>query len=108
TRPFDPHQFKRNSQNVGIQFGAVSGGLVDVDLDVMIAVGLAPEFLSPTDAVFGHKSKPCSHQLYVSDLCATEKTARIAYQEYVGGKPGQMIVELRIGGGGKGVITTFP
>src|SRR5262245_13162404 len=76
-RPFDPHQFNGNSQNVGIQLGAVSGKLVDIDIDVMTAVGLAPEFLPPTDAVFGHKSKPMSHQLYVSDLCETEKIARI-------------------------------
>jgi hypothetical protein len=67
--------------NVGLQMGAVSGGLCDVDLDTMIAVGLAPEFLPATDAVFGRKSKPCSHQLYVSDLYQTEKDSRIAYQE---------------------------
>src|SRR5262245_5776332 len=26
--PFDPHQFSGNSQNVALQFGAVSGGLL--------------------------------------------------------------------------------
>src|SRR5262249_7903614 len=64
-RPFNPAQFNGNSQNVAVQLGAVSGGLCDVDLDSMLAIGLAPEFLPPTGAVFGHRSKPCSHQLYV-------------------------------------------
>src|SRR5262249_48793560 len=65
-RPFDAAQFNGNAQNIAIQLGAVSGGLVDVDLDTMLAVGLAPEFLPPTDAIFGHRSKPCSHQLYIT------------------------------------------
>jgi hypothetical protein len=106
--PFSPHQFNGNAVNVGLQMGACSGGLCDVDLDAQVAIALAPEFLPPTDVVFGRKSKPCSHQLYVSDLHQTEKGARIAYQEYVGGKLGQMIVELRIGGGSKGAVTTAP
>jgi hypothetical protein len=40
--PFDPRQFNGNGQNVGIQFGAVSGGLCDVDLDSTLAIGFAP------------------------------------------------------------------
>ena len=58
-RAFAPEQFNGNAQNVAIQLGAVSGGLVDVDLDSMLAIGFAPEFLPPTGAIFGHRSKPC-------------------------------------------------
>src|SRR5262249_22454924 len=57
-RPFDPAQFNGNAQNVGIQLGAVSGGLADVDLDTRAAIGFAPEFLPSTNAIFGHRSKP--------------------------------------------------
>ena len=41
-RPFDAAQFNANAQNVAIQLGAVSRGLVDVDLDSMLAVGRVP------------------------------------------------------------------
>ena len=112
-QPFNPAQFNGNAQNVGIQFGAVSGGLADVDLDSKAAIGLAPKFLPATDAVFGRKSKPCSHQLYVCDLYKTEKRAAIQYALHMPnghGKivRGQMIVELRIGGDGKGAQSVVP
>ena len=107
-RPFDPAQFNGNAQNIGIQLGAVSGGLVDVDLDCTDAIGLATEFLPPTGAIFGHRSKPCSHQLYVTDLHSTEKRAVIPFAEYQDGRMGPMIVELRIGADNKGTVTTFP
>jgi len=111
-RPYDPRQFNGNAQNIGIQLGKVSGGLADVDLDCMEAIALAPKFLPATGAVFGRKSKPASHQLYVTDLCDTEVGAVIAYREYSGGKAGPMIVELRIGGmrkgEHKGATSVFP
>jgi hypothetical protein len=107
-RLFDPAQFDGNAQNVAVQFGAVSNGLADVDLDCTEAISFAPEFLPSTDAIFGRRSKPCSHQLYVSDLHATEKAAVIAYPEYVNGKLGPMLVELRIGANGKGAVSVFP
>jgi Bifunctional DNA primase/polymerase, N-terminal len=106
--PFNPAQFNGDGQNVGIQFGADSGGLCDVDLDSTLAIGFAPEFLPPTDAIFGRRSKPCSHQLYVSDLHNSEAKAVLQFPEYVGGRPGPMIVELRIGANGKGAVTVFP
>jgi len=111
--PFNPAQFNGNAQNVGIQFGAVSGGLADIDLDSKAAIGFAPEFLPATDAVFGRRSKPCSHQLYVTDLYKTEKRAVIQYAQWMKnghGKlvAGQMVVELRIGGDGKGATTVAP
>src|SRR5262249_32634570 len=78
--PFDPTQFDGNSLNVAVQLGVVSGGLVDVDLDSALAIGFAPEFLPPTDAVFGRRSKPCSHQLYLSDLYKSETKAAIQFR----------------------------
>jgi len=112
-RPFNPAQFNANAQNLGIQLGEVSGGLADVDLDTMTAVGFAPEFLPATNTVFGRKSKPASHQLYVCDLYKTEKRAAIQFAQYQkdgNGKlvRGQMIVELRIGGDSKGAVTVAP
>src|SRR5262249_29108792 len=112
-RPLNPNQSDANRQNVGIQFGEVSDGLVDTDLDSRAAIGLAPEFLPETDAVFGRKSKPCSHQFYRSDLYKTEKRAVIQYAQWQKnghGKlvRGQMIVELRIGGDGLGAQSIVP
>jgi uncharacterized protein DUF5906/bifunctional DNA primase/polymerase-like protein len=107
-RPFDPAQFNGNAQNIAIQLGAVSGELVDVDLDSVAAIGLAPEFLPQTDCIFGHKSKPCSHQLYVSDLHKVETRANISYPQFINGKAAAMIVELRVGGGDKGATTVVP
>jgi putative DNA primase/helicase len=112
-RPFNPAQFNGNAQNVGIQFGAVSGGLADVDLDSMAALGLAPEFLPATNAEFGRRSKPCSHRFYVTDLYKTEKRAAIQYALHMPNRHGkivrgQMIVELRIGGDSKGAQSVVP
>jgi hypothetical protein len=103
TRPFAPEQFDGNAQNIAVQLGAASGGLTDVDLDSMDAIGFAPEFLPPTDAIFGHRSKPCSHQLYVTDLYQTEKRAVLKFEGSAG-----VLAELRIGGNGKGATTVFP
>jgi hypothetical protein len=102
-RPFSPAQFNGNAQNVGIQLGAESNGLLDIDLDSTTAIGLAPEFLPPTAAIFGRRSKPCSHQLYIADLCKTEPRAAIRFEN-----GGGVIVELRIGGANKGAVTVFP
>jgi hypothetical protein len=103
TRPFTPAQFNGNAQNVAVQLGAASGGLTDVDLDCTDAIGFAPEFLPETAAIFGRQSKPCSHQLYVTDLHQTEKIAVLKFDG-----PAGVIVELRIGGNGKGATTVFP
>jgi hypothetical protein len=105
---YDPSQFDGNKQNVAVQFGTASGGLVDVDLDDMLAIGLAPEFLPPTDAVFGRNSKPCSHQLYVCDDLSKGEKAAIQFARYVDGKRAGVVVELRTGSDGKGAATVFP
>jgi hypothetical protein len=80
--------------------------LTDVDLDCQDAIGMALEFLPQTKSVFGRKSKPCSHQFYITDLYQSEKTAVLKYARGPGS--GQVLVELRTGGGGKGAHTTVP
>jgi hypothetical protein len=107
-RPFNPAQFNGNDQNIAVQLGEVSGGLADVDIDSTLAIGLAPEFLPATAAVFGRRSKPASHEFYVTDLYKSEKMAAIQYKEYIDGCPGPVVVELRIGADGKGAATTVP
>lgn len=102
-RPFAPQQFNGNAHNVAVQLGAVSGGLTDVDLDSTLAIGFAPAFLPDTAAIFGHRSKPCSHQLYVTDLCNSETQAAIQFKD-----GNAVIVELRIGGANKGAATVLP
>ena len=46
--------------------GSLSPGLVDVDLDSTEACQLAPQFLPPTNAIFGRACKRGSHRLYVA------------------------------------------
>src|SRR5262249_22261609 len=67
-----------------------------------------PQFLPVTGAIFGRRSKPCSHQLYFTDLHRSEKHAVIAFKQYHDGKPGPVIVELRIGANSKGATTVLP
>jgi hypothetical protein len=50
--------------NLGVMTGALSGGLVCVDLDSADALRLADEYLPPTDMVEGRPSKARSHRYY--------------------------------------------
>jgi hypothetical protein len=50
--------------NVGVLWGAASGGIVDVDLDHPLALEHADKFLPPTGATWGRPSKLRSHRLY--------------------------------------------
>ena len=54
------------NNNIAVVLGRRSGGLVDVDLDSVEAMALAPLYLPLTGAVFGRASKPASHWLYVA------------------------------------------
>src|SRR5262249_8116072 len=104
-QPYCPSQFNGSAQNVAVQLGGASAGLVDVDLDSITAIGLAPQFLPDTGAIFGRAAKPASHQLYFTDdLHRTEKAVVIQFKDAAGG----VIVELRTGGGDKGAVTTMP
>jgi hypothetical protein len=91
--------------NIGIQLGKCSGGLTDIDLDCREAMNLAADFLPETGLVFGRKSKPRAHFLYVTDLCDSEQKAAIQFKDPVAGS---MLVEMRIGGNSKGAQTMLP
>ena len=87
--------------NIGVQFGPVSNGLVDVDCDCDEARALAPVFLPDTGAVFGRRSAPQSHWLYYSDLWETTPRAAIGYDDpsdaASSSEHGVRLLELRIG-----------
>jgi hypothetical protein len=107
----DAHQwFNGEAQNVGVLMGGPSGGLVDIDLDCAEAIRAAGYFL-PRTLCFGRPSKARSHWLYQSDLWQTEDKAAIQFKFATGkgkDRKEQMILELRIGGGGKAAQTVFP
>ena len=98
-----PKYFNNGPQNVGVQLGAKSGGLADVDCDSGEAITIARYLLPPTPAIFGRPTMPLSHYLYVTDLCQTHDTATIQFNN-----ADAMLIELRIGGIGKGAQTVFP
>ena len=95
--------------NVAVQLGKRSDGLVDVDLDCLEAVRLAPEFLPETKSVFGRTSKRRAHHFYKTDLCETEPRAVIPFKETKAlNEKEVMLVELRIGAGSSGAATLAP
>lgn len=97
--------FNGDPQNIGVLLGEASGGLTDVDLDCAEAIAAAPAFL-PRTRTFGRASKRYSHWLYKTGLAATEDVATITLQDTQ--KPAKAILEIRLGGGGKGAQTVFP
>ena len=100
-----PRFFNGAPQNIGILLGPASGGLTDVDLDCPEACAVAPYLLPRTAATFGRASRPSSHWLYRTDLAKTCEEATFAYRDPM---DNTMLVELRIGGGGRGAQTVFP
>jgi hypothetical protein len=99
-----PRVFNGGAQNIGVQMGPASRGLSDVDLDAAEAVVIGPYLLPTTAAIFGRPSKRASHRLYYTDLGATHDSAAAQFKA----PDGTMLVEIRIGGGGKGAQTVFP
>jgi len=96
TRETLDQHFNGRPLNIGVLMGEPSGWLVDVDLDHLRAVELAPQFLPPTTLVFGRPGKPRSHWLYrVAAPLVTEKFSS---------KSSGMIVEVR----STGTQTVFP
>jgi putative DNA primase/helicase len=87
--------FDRPDVNVGIVLGSASGGLVDIDLDDLVAERIAPRLLPRTEAVFGRPSKPRSHYIY--EVKAPQRTSRLSAASGT-------IVEIRSNGG----QTVFP
>jgi hypothetical protein len=117
--PIDPEWQKKDYPdskfdrwgNIGVQFGECSAGLCDVDLDCAEVLKLADDYLFETNAEFGRKSKPLSHRLYYSDLHKTVDKAALQFRDPVrqSEQPDTaMLVELRIGGCGKGAQSMFP
>ena len=102
TRDNAAKYFNDAKLNVGIQMGAVSGGLTDIDLDCGEAVVLARHFLPRTKAVYGRAGKPRSHYLYICD--DPDPKAWIKWN----GDDRKVIVELRMGGDGKGAQSVAP
>jgi Bifunctional DNA primase/polymerase, N-terminal len=102
--------FDQRRQNIGVQMGARSAGLTDVDLDCPEALALAEAVLPRTAAIFGRDSKPGSHRLYITGLHASEQKATIQFAEPTALSGGRrvMLAELRIGGNDSGVQTIFP
>lgn len=98
--------FNGGPQNIGVQLGEPSGGLSDADLDCAEARAIAPYVLPPTKAIFGRKGARNSHWLYTTDLADTVDSAALNYNEPLS-KDGHLL-ELRIGGCGRGAQTVFP
>jgi AAA domain/Bifunctional DNA primase/polymerase, N-terminal len=105
--------FNGERMNIGVQLGANSHGLCDVDLDCPEAIAVAPYVLPKTRAVFGHASRRYSHFLYHSDLALTEEVGDIKFKDPTkkandDQNEKSVLVELRIGGGERGAQTVFP
>mgnify|MGYP005843968371 CR=1 FL=1 len=90
-----PHCVSHRS-NVGVLLGSPSGGLIDVDLDSREALTMADLFLPPTDAVFGHSTRPRSHRLYRCSPVPT--TARFQVRVKDDSHSPATLVELRSDG----------
>jgi hypothetical protein len=96
--------FNSGQQNVGVQMGAVSNDLTDIDLDCAEAIKLSPSFLPSTPAVFGRQSKQKSHYLYkMTDATGAPDRGWIK----LGDHERKNIIELRLGRG-KGAQSIFP
>jgi hypothetical protein len=91
--------------NIGVQLGPMSDGLTDVDLDCPEAVAIGPMLLPKSNNVFGRQSKPRSHWLYHTTLAERVDKACLQFKDPAGGA---MMLELKIGGGGKGSQSVFP
>ena len=98
----DAARFFPDPMNVGAIMGPRSGGLTDVDLDCGEAVKLAPCFLPATRSVYGRASKRRSHHLY--RIADPDPKAGIKLND----ENRAVVVELRLGGGGKGAQSIWP
>ena len=94
--------------NIGVQLGTASNGLTDIDLDCTEAIRIAPYVLPATRAIFGRVSKRASHRLYYTDLANRIDNAVLAFNDPNKGVEDGRLLELRIGGGGRGAQTVFP
>jgi bifunctional DNA primase/polymerase-like protein len=79
-----------NGENIAVRLGSRSGWLTDLDFDCREACELADLYLPVTGAVFGRKSKPQSHWLYVAPGAVFE-----TFSDPISG---EMLLELRADG----------
>jgi hypothetical protein len=102
--------FNGERQNIGVQLGPVSHDLTDCDLDCSEALVIAPALLPATPAIFGRASARKSHRLYYSDLAETVDKAALQFKDpnRGGDDDKAMLLELRIGGGGRAAQSVFP
>jgi len=99
-KKFGPSDFA-NGTNIAVRLGKLSGDLVDCDLDCEEAIKLAPLYLPETGAIFGRKSAPKSHWLYIA--------ADAQFESFIDPIAQQTIVELRADGRDGGAhITLLP
>jgi hypothetical protein len=89
--------------NVGGLMGSRSKNLNDVDLDSKEALKLWKYFLPATSSRYGRFSKPESHHLYRVNAIDISKGS-IPFTD----ENKKMLVELRIGGGGKAAQSIMP
>ena len=101
--------FNGSNQNIGVQLGASSNGLTDVDCDCPQACTIAPYVLPRTGAIFGRQSARNSHYLFYTDLATVMQQASVVFDDPdPPPNTGARIMELRIGGGEKGAQSVFP
>jgi hypothetical protein len=94
TTQYAPMDFM-NACNIGLKLGRAGGNLVDVDLDSLAAVELAPQYLPETGLISGRPGKPRSHWFYRSETPET----RIHLTGWDGrANKNQTIMELRANG----------
>jgi Virulence-associated protein E-like domain/Bifunctional DNA primase/polymerase, N-terminal len=98
------HYFNSATLNVGAIMGPRSGGLTDIDLDCReaVALAIAPYFLPRTGSIYGRPSKRQSHWLYTTADPYPKGSIKLADEN------NKVIVELRMGGGGKGAQSVMP
>lgn len=89
--------------NIGLNLGAPSGGLVDIDLDCPEAISLGRAYLPLTDMMHGRPSNPNSHYWYI-----VEPFINLQQFRDPTGNGKKMIVELRSSDGTKGFQTVIP
>jgi hypothetical protein len=73
-RSLEPEEF-RDGDNVGVQTGPLSGGLVLADLDHPDTLAVADKYLPPTGTVDGRDGKPASHRWFLATNVPPELTA---------------------------------
>ena len=88
--------------NVGAIWGPASANRCDVDLDCAEAVCMAPHFLPPTNSIYGRPGKRRSHYVYTCPDADHTATIRRSDENK------KCLVELRLGGAGKGAQSLMP